>query len=97
MLFASALWIASCAPDPDTRLKPPAVHVYKQPQVWVTHAAPMPVATEIAEAEATQTMEPDGLQPFAGPTFDEQQFLLDDIDFLFNEIETKLNNTDVNP
>ena len=96
ILVSSAFLLASCTPA-DNKLKPPAVHVYRGPQVWVTRAPTVPFATELAEIEVTATIQPDTPPLQAGPTWDEQQYLLDDIDSLFNDIENRLDSTNVNP
>jgi hypothetical protein len=95
-IVSIAVLVVSCAPQAAKKLKDPAVYVYKPPEIWVTHPAPM-VATEIAEDDATSTAQPDIFQPPPGPTLDEQQYLLDDIDYLFGKIENTLNNTNLNP
>ena len=98
MVFV-ALLASGCGTDSnDPPLKPPSV--YRDPQVRVTHAP-----TEIAfvpstiEANATfTTLEPlVVIEPIAGPTTDEQQFLMDEIERLLTKIEGKLDRMDINP
>jgi hypothetical protein len=91
-----AILVAGCASAAEKKLKDPSVYVVKPPEVWVTHPAPL-VATDIAEDDATSTAQPDDFQPPPGPTLDDQQYLLDDIDYLFAKIENTLDNTNVNP
>ena len=96
IVLFSVLLMAGCAPT-DKTLKPPDVQVFKPPEIGVTHVPTVPIATELAEAEATLAPATDVVQPYAGPTFDEQQYLLDDIDYLFSDMENTLNGTNVNP
>ena len=96
VLMVSVLLVAGCA-STDKTLQPPDVQVFKPPEIWVTHVPTVPIATELAEAEATIAPATDRFQPDAGPTFDEQQYLLDEIDYLFNDIESTLNGTNTNP
>jgi hypothetical protein len=95
-IVLTTVLVVSCAPQAEKKLKDPVVHVYKPPEIWVTHPAPL-VATDIAKDDATSTAQPDNFQPPPGPTLDEQQYLLDDIDYLFAKIENTLDNTNVNP
>jgi hypothetical protein len=97
ILFLGAFVAAGCGPGADEQLKPPGVRIYRPPQVWVTHAAPTAVATELAEANPSATAAPAAAQPQAGPTLDEEQYLMDEIEYLLNKIESKLDRTDVNP
>ena len=85
--------ISACGSETATPLKPPSV--YRGPHVQVTHAPTDAVALETIESTTT---EPGAIQAQqAWPTVDETQYLLDEIDYLFNKIETRLDRTNVNP
>jgi hypothetical protein len=97
ILVFAALLISGCGTDTTNNpLKPPSV--YKDPQISVTHA-PTEIALDPAtiEASASATAEPLVIEPPAGPTEDEQQALMDEIERLLTKIEDKLDRTDLNP
>ena len=98
LLTAAALlacmMATGCGTDSNNALKPPSV--YRDPQVRVTHA-PTEIATSTMEASASATVNPVAIQPLAGPTVDDEQFLMDEIESLLDKIERKLDQTDVNP
>jgi hypothetical protein len=92
-----ALLISGCGTNSNNPLKPPSV--YKGPEISVTHA-PTEIALDPAtiEASASATVEPIVIiQPPDEPTEDQQQFLMDEIEGLLTKIESKLDQTDVNP
>jgi hypothetical protein len=94
-----ALMISGCgtADSNDPPLKPPSV--YRDPQVRVTHApTEIVLVPSTIEASTSATLEPGVvIEPVAGPTTDEQQFLMDEIERLLTKIEGKLDRMDVNP
>jgi hypothetical protein len=95
VIFA-VLMATGCGTDSNNALKPPSV--YRGPQVRVTHEpTEMAVDPSTMEASASATVNPVAIQPLAGPTVDDEQFLMDDIEDLLDKIERKLDQTDVNP
>src|SRR5690349_16195354 len=94
LLFA--LLAAGCGIQGEDALKPPEVRVYRPPQIWVTHA-PTGTATTIVEAAGTPAPEAAGVELYAGPTLDYEQYLSDEIEFLLDRIESKLERTDTDP
>jgi len=89
-----AFLAVGCGTEPDKLLKPPAV--YKAPRVWVTRVSTI-AATNLPTTEASLTEHPVVIQPQAGPTLDYEQFLINEIDYLFDKIEGKLDRTNINP
>lgn len=90
----AAFLVASCGTEDSNPLKPP--HLSRDPQIHVTRPPTeivVPTATEVV----TATSEPAIAQLPLGPTLDEEQFLIDDIERLLTKIESKLDRTDVNP
>ena len=94
--FVIGLLMTGCGTESNDPLKAPSV--YKDPQVSVTRS-PTEIAVELATSEAeVPTEEAAAVQPLmAGPTADEDQFLMDEIERLLDKIERKLDQTDVNP
>lgn len=101
LAILATLWTTGCATNAQEQLKPPSVHVYRQPQIWVTHTAPTETVMGLSAAEdgsqATPTLED---QPPAWPTMtneEYEQYLADDIENLLTKMENRLDNTNVNP
>lgn len=97
MVFV-ALLASGCDTNSNNQpLKPPSV--YRDPQVRVTHApTEIVLVPSTIEASTSATLEPGAMiEPVAGPTTDEQQFLMDEIERLLTRIEGKLDRMDLNP
>jgi hypothetical protein len=94
LLFA--LLAAGCGIQSEDALKPPDVRVYRPPQIWVTRP-PTGTATAPVEAAGTPAPEAAAVEVYAGPTLDYEQYLIDEIEFLLNRIEGKLERTDTDP
>ena len=94
VVVLTALIVIGCGTDTNNQLKPPSV--YRGPQVRVTHA-PTETAVSSTEASSSAIVEPTAIQLWDGPTVDEAQALMDDIDYLLDKIERNLDQTNVNP
>jgi len=94
VVLLAAFLIAGCGTEDNNPLKPP--HLSRDPQVRVTRAPTETAAPTAIEVSATATPGSVAQLPL-GPTVDNEQFLIDEIERLLNKIENKLDRTDVNP
>ena len=93
VVLLTALLITSCGTEDNNPLKPP--HLSRDPQVRVTRP---PTETAAPTETVTPTATPESLvQLPLGPTVDNEQFLIDEIERLLNKIENRLDRTDINP
>ena len=88
-----AFLVVGCGTEDNNPLKSP--HLSRDPQVRVTHAPTKTPTPTVTEASATAT--PVVAQLPLGPTVDNEQFLIDEIERLLNKIENRLDQTDINP
>ncbi len=90
-----ALLITGCGTDTKSELQPPSV--YKNPQVKITHA-PTAIVLDIPTAEATAPATQAVANNLEEPEVElEDQFFLDQVEYLLNKIENELDRMDTNP